>query len=123
MTTREQFEKQVIELACANSKEFRTAMRESIMSIYVDLQKSLGDCRYSRAKLERDLAALQERAERAEKELDEASPRQKCARCGVEFRWHQMVAEEGDEWECYPCNDRENDRERAALAQPQETGA
>lgn len=49
-------------------------------------------------------------------ELDEASPRQTCARCGKEFRWHQMIPEEGNEWECYPCNDRENARERADAA-------
>jgi hypothetical protein len=45
-------------------------------------------------------------------ELDEASPFMPCARCGLPTRLYKLVAEEGDEWECFPCNDRENIREQ-----------
>jgi hypothetical protein len=38
-----------------------------------------------------------------------------CARCGKVLSCNDAVAEEGDEWECFPCNDRENARERAEL--------
>lgn len=38
-----------------------------------------------------------------------------CARCGKILPCYQAVAEEGDEWECFACNERENARERAAL--------
>jgi hypothetical protein len=47
-------------------------------------------------------------------ELD-SIPRERCARCGDLFRYDQLVFEEGDELECFACNDRENARERAAL--------
>lgn len=50
---------------------------------------------------------------RLQDELEEASPMTKCARCGKEFRQHLMVWEEGDEMECFACNKRENERERA----------
>jgi len=36
-----------------------------------------------------------------------------CARCGKEGDCDTFIAEEGDEWECPPCNARENARERA----------
>ena len=45
-------------------------------------------------------------------ELDEASPKRECDRCGGTFRMHQLVYEEGDELECFECNERENKRER-----------
>jgi hypothetical protein len=63
--------------------------------------------------------SLQKQLEEARAELDEASPFMQCARCGKPTRMHKLVAEEGDEWECFPCNDRENKRERelAALQQ------
>lgn len=67
-------------------------------------------------RLERELAEAVRERDEALAELDSASPKQKCARCGEEFRWHLMVPEEGDEWECLPCNDRENERERALTA-------
>jgi hypothetical protein len=35
-----------------------------------------------------------------------------CARCKKLFEAYELVAEEGDEWECFVCNDRENARER-----------
>jgi len=35
-----------------------------------------------------------------------------CARCGKILSCNDAVAEEGDEWECFTCNDRENKRER-----------
>jgi CheY-like chemotaxis protein len=36
-----------------------------------------------------------------------------CARCGKVGLTIDMCVEEGDEWECPPCNARENARERA----------
>jgi len=46
----------------------------------------------------------------------ELIPRHNCARCGNLFREDQLTVEEGDEWECFACNERENTRERAVLA-------
>jgi hypothetical protein len=34
-----------------------------------------------------------------------------CARCGIELSCTQAVAEEGDEWECFPCWERLNEKE------------
>ncbi|HYE70620.1 MAG TPA: hypothetical protein VD932_03755 [Aquabacterium sp.] len=34
-----------------------------------------------------------------------------CARCSAEGCCASMICEEGDEWECPPCNERENARE------------
>lgn len=45
-------------------------------------------------------------------DLDHSCQRVKCARCGVEGLDKDFVIEEGDEWECPPCNERENARER-----------
>ena len=47
-----------------------------------------------------------------------------CARCGDRVLYADAVVEEGDEWECFPCNDRENERERLNLlrANHQESG-
>jgi hypothetical protein len=59
------------------------------------------------------IESLQKQLEEAQTELDEASPFMQCARCGKPTRVHKLVAEEWDEWECYPCNDRENKRERS----------
>ena len=66
-----------------------------------------------RMMLERD--RLKAENERLSRELEEASPLTECARCKQKFRLHNMVPEEGNEWECMPCNERENARERAAL--------
>lgn len=38
-----------------------------------------------------------------------------CARCGASDCCLRMVIEEGDEWECRACNERENARERAEV--------
>lgn len=38
-----------------------------------------------------------------------------CARCGTVLPCTEACAEEGDEWECQPCNERENARERREL--------
>jgi hypothetical protein len=38
-----------------------------------------------------------------------------CARCGKVGLTCDMYIEEGDEWECPPCNDRENARERREI--------
>lgn len=38
-----------------------------------------------------------------------------CARCRTILPCDEAVPEEGDEWECFPCNERENAREKAAL--------
>lgn len=35
-----------------------------------------------------------------------------CARCGKVLSCSDAVAEEGDEWECFPCNDRANEIEK-----------
>ena len=35
-----------------------------------------------------------------------------CDRCGKKGCSNSMVMEEGDEWECPPCNERENRREQ-----------
>jgi DNA-directed RNA polymerase subunit RPC12/RpoP len=48
-------------------------------------------------------------------DLDEASPMQKCARCGKEDRQHRLIWEEGDEMECHQCWERCNAQERAAI--------
>jgi hypothetical protein len=68
--------------------------------------------------LQKQLAEASASLEEALAELDEASPLMQCARCGTPTRMHKLVseewdevAEEWDEWECYPCNDRENKRE------------
>ena len=37
-----------------------------------------------------------------------------CARCGAVGSCMEFIAEEGDEWECRTCNERENERERNA---------
>lgn len=37
-----------------------------------------------------------------------------CARCGGLFSINDMVAEEGDEWECFGCNERCNDKDLIA---------
>lgn len=37
-----------------------------------------------------------------------------CARCGGLFSIDNMVAEEGDEWECFGCNERCNDKDLIA---------
>lgn len=69
----------------------------------------------------RPLVEMQAEVERLRAELNEASPLTECARCKGQFRLHRMVPEEGNEWECWPCNERENERERAALAdQPEQ---
>ncbi len=39
-----------------------------------------------------------------------------CARCGKVGPCTEFVAEEGDEWECKECNERENAREAAISA-------
>jgi DNA-directed RNA polymerase subunit RPC12/RpoP len=36
-----------------------------------------------------------------------------CARCGQRGMSDEWILEEGDEWKCPPCNERENERERA----------
>jgi hypothetical protein len=61
--------------------------------------------------LQKQLAEASASLEEAQTELDEASPFIQCDRCGTPTRMHKLVAEEWDEWECYPCNDRENKRE------------
>jgi len=38
-----------------------------------------------------------------------------CARCGKVGLSSEFEVEEGDEWECRTCNDRENAREAAAI--------
>lgn len=38
-----------------------------------------------------------------------------CARCGAGGTSTTFIVEEGDEWECPPCNARETARERAEL--------
>lgn len=43
----------------------------------------------------------------------------KCARCGKVGLTIDMCIEEGDEWECPPCNERENARERAEIVRVQ----
>ena len=45
-----------------------------------------------------------------------------CARCGKVGLSSEFEVEEGDEWECRPCNERENARERPSPspAQPEE---
>lgn len=35
-----------------------------------------------------------------------------CARCGLGGKSDEFILEEADEWECPPCNERENTRER-----------
>lgn len=48
---------------------------------------------------------------------DEPRPeplRVQCARCGITGTSETFIVEEGDEWECPPCNERENARERGA---------
>jgi formylmethanofuran dehydrogenase subunit E len=44
-----------------------------------------------------------------------------CARCGHDLHVSQAAAEEGDEWECLPCNKAHNelDRLRRELAEAQ----
>lgn len=39
----------------------------------------------------------------------------RCARCGKNGWSDEFIIEEGDEWECPSCNERENARERAEL--------
>jgi DNA-directed RNA polymerase subunit RPC12/RpoP len=36
-----------------------------------------------------------------------------CARCGRKLMASEATPEEGDEWECLPCNKRCNEQERA----------
>ena len=67
------------------------------------------------AQLERERDALKARLAACERELDEASPWRQCARCGGKVRMHNLVAEEGDEWECFPCWERCNAQEQATL--------
>lgn len=38
-----------------------------------------------------------------------------CARCGLKLKASEAVAEEGDEWECVPCNIEHDAKERAVL--------
>lgn len=38
--------------------------------------------------------------------------REYCARCGLQACTASLVTEEGDEFECHDCNERENARER-----------
>lgn len=38
-----------------------------------------------------------------------------CARCGEEGTAFTFVMEEGDEWECVPCNKRCNEQERQCI--------
>lgn len=38
-----------------------------------------------------------------------------CARCGLILSCEDAMPEEGDEWECYPCWVRCNEKERAML--------
>lgn len=38
-----------------------------------------------------------------------------CARCGKAGLSSEFIVEEGDEWECPPCYDRENAREAALI--------
>lgn len=45
-----------------------------------------------------------------------------CARCGKVLPVTEAIVEEGDEWECPPCNERENARERAELLQGKSHG-
>lgn len=40
-----------------------------------------------------------------------------CARCGKLGCSYTMVIEEGDDWECRECNERENAREREQRSQ------
>lgn len=67
-------------------------------------------------KAERERSEARSRLVSVETELDEASPMRTCARCGKQDRSHRMAIEEGDEWECFPCWERCNAQERAALA-------
>lgn len=39
-----------------------------------------------------------------------------CDRCGKIVSCDEAVAEEGDEWECFPCNDRENAKALGKIA-------
>ena len=39
-----------------------------------------------------------------------------CDLCGKAGCSNTMIQEEGDEWECPPCNERENERERAGVS-------
>lgn len=41
--------------------------------------------------------------------------RYSCARCGAKGCSNTLVPEEGDEWECPPCNERCNETERAEV--------
>ena len=41
-----------------------------------------------------------------------------CARCGKTGLSSEFIVEEGDEWECPPCYDREDAREAALIAAP-----
>lgn len=40
-----------------------------------------------------------------------------CARCGKDSLSCHMIVEEGNEWECWDCNERENTRERLLYAE------
>lgn len=46
---------------------------------------------------------------------DKRPARVECARCGKAITFEEAVPEEGDEWECRPCNERCNAAEKAAL--------
>lgn len=43
-----------------------------------------------------------------------------CARCGKILSCVDAFVEEGDEWECEPCNTRCNEEERAIALKKQE---
>ncbi len=43
--------------------------------------------------------------------LDHSCYEVTCARCGKRGWDQEFIAEEGDEWECPTCNERENQRE------------
>lgn len=61
-----------------------------------------------------EIEQLRARVAELEAYIDFFDPMTKCARCGVEKRQTSLIPEEGDEWECFACWERENARERAA---------
>lgn len=64
--------------------------------------------------LESEVKQLRARVAELEAYIDFFDPMTKCARCGVEKRQTSLIPEEGDEWECFECWERENAREKAA---------
>lgn len=61
-----------------------------------------------------EIERLRARVAELETHIDFFDPVSKCARCGVEERQTSLIPEEGNEWECFACWERENARERAA---------